>query len=881
MTRHGLPVWPERILRRVLPDDARGRSVLGDLREEYVYDPAGMRRRAGYACACLGLAAQFFFRRLSRGSQTARQPSDLLNGLPTEIARSARALLRTPAYLLPSLLTLALGTMAAVAIFTIVYGALLRPLPFPKPQTLVRFGDSAVTAPDVCCSSVSVPNFLDLRRRTPSFGGLAAHSLQRSILSNERVSERAMGAAVTANFFDVLGIVPALGRSFDPRDEDPGGSPVVILGELAWQRHFARSPAVLGQTIRIDLVPYTVVGIVPAEVFVPGAPTFWVPYRWDATSLTARKRRQIEPIGRLYSGVTISHARAELRSAFADLARDYPAENRGWTMAAVGVDEWLAAAGGGQSRALLPLMAAGTLFLVLAAVLNVTNLTLGRVEHLRGDIAIRRALGAGHARLLLHRLIDSGLVAVPAALAGGGVAAWVIPLALARYGEAIPRSTTIGFDGSSLAATVVSAALTMGTLVLASSPRGLGSSVDLRYDHRAASAGRPHVRRWLVTIQIALASTLLYGALLVGGTLWSLSRVSLGVPLDHAQTFSVSLPASRYPDRAEVTTFVDTFTTKLLALPDVEAVGATSRAPFMGGTNGPVGSADDPTRVVPVAEWRTVTPGLFQALGLRLLEGRIFMTGDPLRERATLVVSDTLARALFPGQSAVGRQVVVDDRASYHVIGVVGDIRDFGPSRDVRATVYARHGSGPGSLAPAAMTFVVRQHASALDGVSLARQRLREIDPDLPLDNVLSLEQLASRSAGTARQTASTLLTLFTLVAVALAAVGIYGVIAFNVERRTRELGIRLALGDTPVGVRWRVLREGAGLCALGGLVGTLAMAWTDPLLEAFVVSSARPSVAGVLASILVLLGVISGVACLLPARRAARVSVVDALRAD
>jgi predicted permease len=863
----------ERLLLRVVGSDGRGRSMAGDLREEHALRPAGLSNDIRHALACVRLTLRYL---PARTLQAARNSASLSM---LDLRQSARGFRESPTYWLGCTLTLALGIGATTTIATIVYGSILQPLPFPHPERLVRLGDATLKNP-AGLSSVSVPNFMDLQRQATTFDVMAAYRSERAIVSGPDSADRLQGAWVTPNFFEVYELPPLAGRWFEPADQTSGARPVII-SEQTWRRLFGGRRDAIGRTVQIDLVDHTVIGIAGRNQIAHGAVDFWKPIRWSADDLSMRRRRSIEPIGRLRPGITVDQAQHELRTLFAALGREYPAENAAWTMNVMPIGDWIGSFGGPNSRALLQLIGAGAIVLLAVALINVTSLTLGRAEQRRRDALVRRALGATTGRMFALHLAEGLLIGIPAGLAGALIASWAVPLVVANYGDTFPRSRSVAFEaGSVLVATGAGIIAALCIAALAGFRRKPDAS--LRTDARGASARSLRVRLALVTTEVALSALLLHAALLVAGTIYALSRVDMGVPLDRAITFEVGLPKSRYPDPDRIARFLDDLTTRLQALPGVREVGATTRRPFAGGTNGEVSVADDPARSLPIVEYRAVTPGFFGALGIGLREGRIF-TGGPAAgaaESGQVVISEQLARDLFGTSNALGRRLrTVSSAPPVEVIGVVGNFRDFGPTRASRATIYFRHSFNDVFASSPFSTVIVRYGDAGPDLRPLMRSALRDLDRDVPMDELMTLQTLADRSAGTARRTAATLLLWFTGVALALGAVGIFGVIAFSVERRRREIGIRLAIGDTPAGIRRRIVVEGLKLTAIGLAIATLGSFWIRSAVTSFILADMTPASWRILAGVVAVVAVVALMACLIPARRAARTPLATVLR--
>lgn len=858
-----LPARPEAILRRALGDTPVAAAIVGDLREEYGLRPPGRVRTAGYWIACLSIAMRY-------------APGTVADALRVDFQHAARALRRARTFTITTTLTLTLGIATVATMLTVAYGALGAPLPFADPDALVRWGQTPIGGTAV--NSTAVGNFVDLRARARLFEDLAAEMLVAVNLSTSAATDRQLASSVTANYFDVLGVRPIAGRGFAESDDREGAPSVALIGEGLWRRLFQASPAVLGEVVRIDTVPYQVIGVMPRDVSLPGDPQIWTTFRWSPEARTVRNRRNIEPIGRLRAGVSIDQGRDELRALFSGLAEAHPSENGKSTIAVMPYSDWLLGRSG-PHRALLPLLAAAAGVLLLIAMLNATNLAIGRAESRRHEHVLRGVLGASAIRQMSARFLEAALLALPSGAMGALLAFWAIPIVIARYGDSIPRAQTIAPGPFTLAVAALAASAAVLALAFGASParsreRGL-SSLNRRTMSRA-----PRLRRRLVVFQVGLAAGLVYGALLLGSTIAALARVDLGVPLDRTLTFAVGVPADRYRSPALVRGFFTELEDAVRSLPGVLHVGSSSRAPFAGGTNGAVSSVDDPSRTEPLAEWRTVTPGLFAALGLRIAEGRGFedATGETVRGA---VLSESLARFLFGDRPATGRQVVMGDGPPHVVTGVASDLRDFGPTRPARPTIYVRHGSDAGFASMPAMTIVVRSTGDPMSLLPAVRDRLRAIDPDVALQRAATLETLAHRSFGTSRTTAAAIVVCFAGIALVLGGVGVFGVVAVGVEQRTREFGVRLAMGDTPRGILRRVLGDGVRLAVMGATAGGASVWAVERLVSSFVVEAVAPRQTVTIAGVLAILVASALVAAAVPARRAARLSPTDALRAE
>jgi predicted permease len=600
-----------------------------------------------------------------------------------------------------------------------------------------------------------------------------------------------------------------------------------------------------------------------------------MPMRWTAAEASVRDRRMIEGIARLRSGVSLAHGTEELKARFAQLAVAYPAANGRSTVAVRGLADIMLGSLG-PNASLLPLLAGVSALMLGIAYLNLGTLAVGRREARRHELALRHALGAGRWRQRAARWIEAATIAGLGGAAGVLLAAWTIPIVMTRYGSAIARAETIRFDASSL---MISLAATLGAVVvMALSMRG-GSSVVLAAARRPVSSGT-RLQHRLVAAQVGLACGLVYGALLVGGMIASLARVDLGVPLANALTFSVGVPTARYDSPERVRDFFAGLERDLRSLPGVLAVGATSRTPFAGGTNGEVSNADDPSRSVPIAEMRVVTPEFFQAIGLSFRHGAGFSPAA-VNDADRVVISEALSVALFGSPDGTGRRIRSGKDAPAVVAGVVRDLRDFGPAQPMRPTIYFRHGSRPGFASGADLRLILRTAGSSMVPIDAVRQRLAALDPNVPLRSIATLSELAERSFGTNRTTAGTVLATFAAAATTLGMIGVFGVVAVSVERRTREIGVRLALGGSPERIVRMFLAEGLRLTGVGLVVGAGVSWLVHRLVGGFLIAAHQPRIVTTVALVLALLVVASVVACLLPARRAAGISPTDALKAE
>ncbi len=790
-----------------------------------------------------------------------------------DLRGSLRILMRQPTLASVAVATLAVGIGANAAIFSVVDAVALRPLPYPHAERLYRVYSSYEG--ELCCT-VSVPNFLELRDTLSGFDAFAAYTAASFIIDGGGGPERIAGLVVTDGLLEMLGGTPQLGRSIARADTLAGADPVVLLSHRFWLERFGGDPDVLGGTLRVDSVERTIVGVTPESFRFGQAPALFVPPAWGPEALSDRGSNFLTVIARLREGTSFEAALAELEARYADLVARYPEiTNRG-----VGVRplrDWLL--GPAQRRPVLVLWCAVTMLLLVACA-NVANLLLARSEARRRELAVRAALGASHARLLAQHVGEGLILAGAGCSLGVAAAAGVLRWLLARYGAAVPRAEAVRLDARVLGFSVGLALLTglaVG-LVPALRSRSARLHADLAEGGRGGPGARSRLRRALVVAQVAAAVVLLVGSSLLLRGFWYLTHVDLGVDGDSVLAFEVTLPEARYPEPADVVALLTRLRARLAALPGVEAVGVGSAAPFSNTwTNfSRVVVLGRPERAASFVEARLVEAGYFDALGLRRLRGELFTGRENSPEAPPVAINRTLARQLFGDADPIGAAIGPDPEGSgWRVVAVVSDVLEHGPDEPVPPTVYL-----PFALAPSStMTVLVRSAADPLSLVPAIRGAIRRLDAEVVVFGVSRLDELVHRGLAGRRFT-MTLLTAFAAIALLLAAVGIYAVMAYAVQRRTREIGIRQALGASSRRVQREIVGEGlkmAGAGTLLGLAGAMAV-WR--VLSSLVVGvvGADP-IAFVAAS--VALFAVAAAACWLPARHAAALEPMAALRRE
>ena len=800
-----------------------------------------------------------------------------MDTLLRDLRFALRQLRRTPAFTVAAVACLALGIGANTAIFSAVDGVLLRPLPFPESERLVTvWGYHA----SIGRETASLPDFLDWRRDSRSFAGMSARANTQFTLTGAGEPEVVRGALVTANYFRVLGSPIPFGRGFRDDEERGGAGRVALLSDGFWRREFGGRPDAVGRQITLGGVPYTIVGVGARGLAVPQEVDIWAPLTTDTTM--GRRNDFLEVVGRLAPAADLAQARKELGTIARRLEQEYPGSNAGWGVDLVGLQERIV----GEIRpALLVFMGAVGLVLLIACA-NVANLMLARVATREREVTIRAALGASRRRLVRQLLTESVVLSLAGGALGLGLAVWGVRALQALEPGTIPRLDEIAVNGSALAFTL---ALSVATGLLF----GVAPAVRLmRYDLRDGlseggrgmaghrSAGR--TRSLLVLAEVALACVLLVGAALLLTSFVRLQRVDPGFAPSGILTARVTLPRARYGDSVRQAAFVDALLEHARSLPGVRSAALTSDAPLGDGPpywSFTVAGVDQPPAgvVQDAAVFRT-TPDYFRTFAIPLVRGRPYQTGDRADAAPVALVSETLARRYWPDRSPLGARITLGDPEDstsvwMTVIGVVGDVRQDSPA----AAAYPQLYLPLAQASSRSLLIALRTSGDPLALTPALKRALAGIDPTLALGRVATMDE---RVAGTLARPRVNALLLggFAATALVLAAFGIYGVIAYSVVQRTRELGIRMALGARTDDVLRLVLRQGmapvlAGLAlGLGGaaaasrvLRGLLyGVGGTDPITYA--------GVAAFLAGVALL-------ASYLPARRAALADPIVALR--
>jgi putative ABC transport system permease protein len=803
-----------------------------------------------------------------------------MGGWMGDLRIAARTFTRKPGFAMIAVLTLGLGIGANTAIFSVLHGALLAPLPYPDSDQLVWLSDARQGG--WTGNSQSIPNLLDLREQASSLDELAIYGYESVNFADGDEAERLQAMVVTPEFFRVLGVAPVIGRDFAADENHVDAPALVILGHALWQERFAGDPGVVGRTVILNAAPHTVIGVASPDLELHRRPAAFTLFRWDPANLS-RGSRSYNGMARLTAGTTVEAADVELKGIFARLEAEYPEANAEWTVDAVPLREWMIGRDGGRQ---VWFLAGAALLVLLIACVNVANLLLARAEVRGREIAVRGALGAGRGRIVALFLGESVLLS----LAGGalGVAlAWVgVRTMTATFGGALPRGATgasLGINAPVLGFALGAALLTGVVVGLIPALRSrLGDLFEgLREGGRGAAGAATGLRRALVVAEVALAMTLVAGAGLLLRSFWAVSSIDVGLARpEQVLTFQLSPPSAAYPDRTAIVGFYGDLESRLASLAGVAAVGFTNRIPLNGGTNlTDVASGENPDVMSHFVEIRTVNPGFFGAAGIPIVAGRGFEPADLREDFDGVVITEELGRQLFGEEDPLGRTIHAVSWGDFRptVIGVAADTRDMGPTRAPPPGFYLPVG---GPWVVSSLVVLVRSNGDPLDAATAVREQLRALDPALPLYGMRLLSDVVSQRAGGGRTLSLTLVLLFGCVALVLGAVGIYGVMSYVVAQRTREMGVRIALGASRTDVSRMVMRQGIRLTALGIVIGVAGALASSRVLESLLyeVRASDPLTHSAVAA---LLGLIALAASWLPARRAARVDPLTAMREE
>ena len=795
-----------------------------------------------------------------------------------DIRYGLRMLAKAPGVTILALLALAFGIGANTAIFSVVNAVLLRPLPYHDTEHLLAVSlVHQQSGPRG--SPLSPADFLDFRAQNRTFE-FAAFADDTFNYAGGETPEQIAGAWTTADFFNLLGVAPLLGRTFAPNEDTPGAEGVVVLREDFWRSRFNADPQIVGRAITLNSRQYTVVGVMPATFQFPDEKMqLWVGYQLQPP--TRRGPFFLRGLVRYPATMSLEAARAELSQMATRVKESVPALPADYGYVSTPLTDWLV---GDVRPALLVLLGAVGLVLLIAS-LNVANLLLSRAAARQREISIRAALGASRSRILRQFLTENLLLACAGGIAGLLLSIWGIDLLRAFGPDNVPRLHELRVDRAVLAWTAL---ISLGSGILFGiAPAWHGTRMNLNDSLKEGgrtggeSVGARRLRSVLVVTEVALAMMLLIGAGLLIRSFVRLQQVHPGFSPQQLVTMQLSLPRVKYPERPQILTFYDRLLQRVTTLPGVRSAALTSSLPpdglqvsdtFITDAMEPVEDSKAPMGAI-----LFTTPGYFRTMGVPVVQGRDFTEGDSAESPRVAIISETLAKKFFPNQNPIGRRFKEGgiDRTGNpwaEVVGVVGDVKYEGLETPTAPTYYFPHAQH--QIREMALVLSSSLPASSL--AASVRAEVRTIDPEIPVAKVSTVEQLVSQSVAQPKFR-TFLVGAFSAVAMLLAAIGIYGVVAYSVSQRTREIGIRMALGARPRDVLQLVVRQGMSLTVVGivlGVIGALGLTrLTAKLL--FGVGASDPAT---FVSISVLLAAIALLACYIPARRAARVNPMTAL---
>lgn len=806
-----------------------------------------------------------------------------------DLGYSARQLLRRPGFTAVLIATLALGIGANTAVFSVVNGVLLRPLPYPEPDELGVLWSQFPTM-DLMEFGSSWPEYDEFRSQQSAFEEVGGWYSDEITLTGGDRPERVPVAAFTASMWSVLDRAPRIGRVFTEEEGFPGRDAVVVLSDGLWQRAFGADPAVLGTSIQLDGVATVVLGVMPPDFeFSPaGEVAAWIPMAVDPADPPGRANHFTSIAARLAPGTTWEAAEADLDRILARWTED---SEIGHTWRSPGHPAFIRpmheqVVGGVQSTLVVLLAAVGLVLLIACA--NVANLLLARGEARQREVAIRSSMGASRRRVLRQFVTESLLLAVVGGVAGVALAVVGVEALLRAAPDTLPRLDQIGLDRTVLA---FSAGITLlaGLLfgvVPAVQAAGGDLQQTLRDDERGGTSGRRRlrIRQLLVVSEMSLSIVLLVVAGLLMQSFWRLQSVDPGFEADGTLAFEVTTTRADYPEELDVTGFFQEILPRLAALPGVESATAVRTPPLSGSLppndldiEGYVSTEDSPPLN---GDIQVVAPGYFEALGIELASGRTFGEGDHMDGQIAAIIDEVLAARFYPGQDPIGRRIRQPGAEWSTIVGVVRSVHQQGLDIEPRATMYLAHAQTPATWsARRDMTLLLRTSLDPLALTASAREVVASIDANVPLANVTTMA--ATRARSTANERFSMLLQLvFALTALLLAAVGIYGVLSYSVARRSREIGIRMALGARGASIRRLVVGQGLMLVLFAVFIGVAGALAAGRLLSGllFEISPHDPLTYTAVVGVLTL---VAGLACYVPAYRASTVSPQIALRSD
>jgi len=798
-----------------------------------------------------------------------------MDTLIKDIRYGLRGLLKRPGFTVIALITLALGIGANTAIFSLINGVLIRPLPFPEPDRLVwTFGNIRNGGNR---ASVSPLDYLDYRHENHTFEQFAAMiSFPGSAnLTGGGEPERLAATPVSGNFFQALGVQPELGRTFQLENEKSGNDQVVVLSRALWQQRFGGDAGIINKKIILDDKSFEVIGVMPRDFDFPGGTQIWVPLPFDSEpGLKQRRAHFLRPIGRLKSGVSLAQAQADTDIVARRLEAAYPETDTRWNLRLVSLREQIV----GNVRSTLYILLGAVGFVLLIACANVANLLMAHAASRRREIALRTALGAGRLRIARQMITESVMLSLFGGALGTLLAIWGVQGLVALSGDNIPATAQVKIDLTVLLFTLVTSVVTGVLFGLAPTlhTMRMNLSETLKEGGRTGESGqRNRTRSLLVIFETAVAVMLLVGAGLLIRSLVRLESINPGFDSSNVVTMRIDLPQKKYSAPETRANFWDQFQSHVGAIPGVETVGLVSELPLSGQPNDMPYTVEGRAAGAPNQafdnDFRRINQDYFRALRIPFLRGRNFTPQEVRQCARVVIVSESLVQQTFPNEEPLGKRLVMSfGNRPFEIIGIVGDVRHGSLAAPGLPTMYMP------SL-EAGENVVIRAHGDSATLAASVRRELATIDQNQPIARVRTMDEWLARAVAGPRYRTS-LFVLFAGLALVLSAVGIYGVMSYSVGQRTREIGVRMALGARQRNVLGLVLRQGMGLVLIGvaiGLAGAFALTRVISSLL-FNVGTRDPST---FAGVAIVLAAVAFIACYIPARRATKVDPMVALR--
>jgi putative ABC transport system permease protein len=802
--------------------------------------------------------------------------------LRQDVRAALKGFARNRGFAIAVVMTMALGIGANSAIFSVVHGVLLRPLPYANGDDLVILRQQRPLA-GIQTQGFSAPEMDDYRQQSKTLESIVEYHNMWFVLLGRGEPERVQTGVVSWNYFDLFGVTPTAGRTFRADDDKAGADAVLVLSNGYWRSRFGGDPRVVGQVFEMNDRPHTVIGVLPPMPQFPNEndvymPVSACPFRSADSIRTARNARMVQAFGRVREGASIAAARSDVAMVASNLQQAYPESyprSAGFTATAVSLREELTR--GFRPTLAMLLGAAGFLLLIVCA--SVANLMLARLLKREREMAIRMSLGAGRWRLIRQLLTESTLLALAGAVVGLGIAFLSMNLLVTLAGQFTTRAQEVGLNGVVLLFTLVIAAMTgliVGAIPALPGRASLASAIQ--EGGRTVSGGRGSLRSTLIVAQVAVSFVLLIGAGLLLQSLWKLQSVDAGIRTDSVLSMRVALNFSKYTTQPLRAQFLTTLADRLRDIPDVRSAGGAGTFPmndgggFLAGIR-IQGQPEVEAARLPRAEIQSASPGYFQTVGIPLIRGRLIDDRDLADRENVALISDSMARQFFPGTDPVGARISADNGQRWiTVVGVVGDVRNTLASQP-SAVLYR-----PLAQAPLlTVMFLARTSGEAAALAREMRQAVHAIDPQQPVDQFRTLDEVRSASLSAPRLTA-TLIGVFAAIALIVTATGLAGVIAFSVNQRSQEFGVRMALGASRRSVLQMVLAQGLRLVVLGLVLGGLAAYAVGGAVRTLLFDT-EPTDVSTFLGVAAVLAVVALAACILPARRAASVDPLVVLK--